>query len=181
MAFCKNCGTKLGDDSKFCPGCGTIVEAPQSQAQAEQNAFTAKFAEINNTADTTADYNTSDIEQNKLMALLAYLGPIVFVPMFVQKESKFAKFHSNQGLTLFIAEAVYAVIQVILTIILRLIFPVRMYGWFYYTRGDVYNICIVLLGLLWIPFVILSVIGIINTLNGKAKELPIIGKFTFLK
>jgi uncharacterized membrane protein len=33
----------------------------------------------------------------------------------------------------------------------------------------------------WIVFLVLAIIGIINAANGKAKELPVIGKFTLLK
>ena len=38
-----------------------------------------------------------------------------------------------------------------------------------------------LLGLVSIVFAVLAVIGIINAANGKAKELPVIGKFKILK
>ena len=47
MAFCGNCGTKVEDGVKFCPGCGAAIntqpqqaqEAPQQnyQQQAQQN------------------------------------------------------------------------------------------------------------------------------------------------
>ena len=38
-----------------------------------------------------------------------------------------------------------------------------------------------ILGLVWIVFGVLAVIGIINALKGKAKELPFIGKIKLLK
>ena len=28
--FCKNCGTRLADNSKFCPNCGTAIEESSS-------------------------------------------------------------------------------------------------------------------------------------------------------
>ena len=179
MAFCKKCGTELGADSRFCPSCG--APTGQEQSKSEQNTFAAKFAELNNTADTTAEFDPTDIEQNKWMALLAYLGPLVFIPMFAVKGSKFARYHANQGLTLFIASGVYSVIQTILTLILMAIFPLRMYGLFNYSRGGIYTTLVVLLGLAWVAFVALTVIGIINAVTGRAKELPIIGRITFLK
>ena len=37
------------------------------------------------------------------------------------------------------------------------------------------------LNLVYIVFTVLAVIGIINALNGRAKELPIIGKYRLLK
>ncbi|MBQ9718094.1 MAG: zinc-ribbon domain-containing protein, partial [Clostridia bacterium] len=40
MAFCGNCGTKVEDGKKFCPECGTVMEAkaPQQQPQPQQQA-----------------------------------------------------------------------------------------------------------------------------------------------
>ena len=38
-----------------------------------------------------------------------------------------------------------------------------------------------IIGLLWIAVPVLMVIGIVNALNGKAKELPLIGKIKILK
>lgn len=44
-----------------------------------------------------------DIQQNKLWALLGYLGILCLVPLLAKKESKFAQFHAKQGLLVFIA------------------------------------------------------------------------------
>lgn len=38
-----------------------------------------------------------------------------------------------------------------------------------------------LFSLLGIVFLVLAIIGIINAANGKAKELPVIGKYRILK
>lgn len=43
----------------------------------------------------TAD--PQDVQANKVMAILAYFGLLVFVPLFAAKESRFARFHTNQG------------------------------------------------------------------------------------
>ena len=32
MAFCEKCGTKLGDDEKFCSGCGVQLNSSQNSA-----------------------------------------------------------------------------------------------------------------------------------------------------
>src|SRR5437762_547806 len=47
-----------------------------------------------------------DVEQNKVYAILAYLGILVLVPLLAAKESKFAQYHANQGLVLFIADII---------------------------------------------------------------------------
>ena len=38
-----------------------------------------------------------------------------------------------------------------------------------------------IIGLCSLVFLVLAVLGIVNAANGRAKELPVIGKFKFLK
>jgi len=169
MATCGNCGTN--HDSKFCPSCGAPALQQQAQPQpqqAQQTDFTAKLKELNNTADTTAEYTAEDINQNKTMAILAYFGPLVLIPIFAAKGSKYARFHSNQGLVLFLALIAYNIIEGILSSILLAI------SWSLYFLTTI-------LGLVSIVFAVLAIIGIINASKGKAKELPVIGKIKLLK
>lgn len=72
-----------------------------------------KAKELNNTPDHTAEFDSADIENNKVMAILAYLGILVLVPIFAAKESPFARFHSNQGLILCIVGIVLGFIPII--------------------------------------------------------------------
>ena len=169
MAFCGNCGTKIDDHAKFCPGCGKAVEAPATeqikteateqpkaeQAQGQQNDLSAKIANLNNTKDTTDQFDKDDIEKNKAMGLLAYI--LFFIPLLAAKDSPFARYHANQGLVLFLCGLISSVLWII---------PIL--GW-------------IIAPILSIVITVLAVIGIINALNGKAKELPIIGKFKILK
>ena len=169
MAFCRNCGTKIDDNAKFCPGCGQAVEAPATeqikteateqpkaeQAQGQQNDLSAKVANLNNTKDTTDQFDKDDIEKNKAMGLLAYI--LFFIPLLAAKDSPFARYHANQGLVLFLCGLISSVLWII---------PIL--GW-------------IIAPILSIVITVLAVIGIINALNGKAKELPIIGKFKILK
>ncbi len=145
------------------------------------NSFSEKLKNINNTADSTASLDPKDIEANKGLSVLSYIGPLVFVPMFARKDSKYARFHATQGLTLFIINAAYTVIQIILTVILRMAFPWRWTYGFYGGRGPIYTILTILISLVWIPIAVLVILGIINAVTGKAKELPIIGKIKLLK
>lgn len=180
MAYCKNCGTQLEDGAMFCPGCGASAET--AQPAAEQNeGFVGKIKGLNDTQDRTADFDAKDVSDNKGLTVLSYFGPLVFVPMFARKNSKFARFHANQGLLLFIAYGAYGIIQSILTAILKAIFPWRWDYGYLGGRGFIYGALTTILSLVWIVFTVLAVIGIINTVKGKAKELPIIGKFRILK
>ena len=199
MAFCGNCGKSITEGIKFCPGCGTklpeveaavpvaespaaetpvtvapaqeatpVQQAPVQSQPVQQTDFMSKIQSINNTADTTADYTAEDIEQNKVMALLAYLGLLFLVPMFAAPNSKYARYHANQGLVLSLAAVAFGIVYVILVFLLLAI------SWRLTFLTSI-------LGLLWIAYPVLAVIGIINALNGKAKELPFIGKIKILK
>ncbi len=179
MSFCGKCGTKTEDGVKFCPSCGSPIAAPAEQPQqtapagqaaqpAQQSDFTAKLQNLNNTTDNTADFDPADIEKNKVMGILAYLSWLVIIPILVAKDSKFARFHANQGLVLAITEIVWWVGTGILSAILSAI------SW---RLGFISTI----LGLMNIVFLVFLVIGIMNAANGKAKELPVIGKFKILK
>lgn len=182
MAFCEKCGTQINEDVKFCPGCGAETNQTRQEPPAEdRNDFKSKFANLTNTADETASIDEKDIADNKGISVLSYLGPLVFIPMFARKESKYARFHANQGLTLFIANSAYAVVQAIFVAILRAIFPWNWSYGYFGGRGFVYNALSTILSLVWIPFTVLAVLGFVNTLRGKAKALPVIGKFKILK
>lgn len=184
MAFCGTCGQQVNDGVKFCPSCGAPINAapatevqpgqnmmqpqPAQPGSAANNSMDDKFAQFNNTADSTAGFDPKDIEQNKGMSILAYFGPLVLIPILAARESAFARYHSNQGLLLCIASIVYGIAygilsSVILAISWRLYFVVSI------------------IGLLGFVFAVLAVIGIINAVNGRAKELPLIGKYRILK
>lgn len=163
MAKCPNCGAPMEDNAKFCPSCGAPVnEASKTENQGEQNKNENFFTQLNDTPDTTADYTKEDIDKNKVMGVLAYLGLLVLVPLLAAKDSKFARFHSNQGLVLLIAEGICSVLSAILSLI-----P------FWLIRLPIY--------LVQIALFVLAIIGIVNAAGGKAKELPVIGKITILK
>jgi hypothetical protein len=43
-------------------------------------------------------------QDNKLMGILAYIGPLIIVSYLVAKDDPFVKFHIKQGLVLFVIE-----------------------------------------------------------------------------
>ena len=38
MAFCQNCGAQFSEGAKFCPSCGTPVQAVEAPAPVQQEA-----------------------------------------------------------------------------------------------------------------------------------------------
>jgi len=102
------------------------------------------------------EFTQEDIEKNKTVSAFAYL--LFFLPLIACPESPFGKFHANQGLLL--------LLTCILGIIILNLIPVI--GW-------------ILSPLFSILMLAVALMGLVNTLNGKAKELPLIGKYRILK
>jgi uncharacterized membrane protein len=101
-------------------------------------------------------YMQEDIENNKVMAGFSYF--LFFLPLIVCPESGYAKFHANQSLLLLIAGVVGNVILGIIPVL----------GW-------------MLMPVFGIGILILGIIGLINGFGGKAKPLPLIGRFSIIK
>ncbi len=169
MKCCSSCGNPIEENAKFCSVCGASAVTAEKSESEEKNKenqksdFASKveetFNNAMNTPETTADYTVEDIESNRVMAILAYIGILVLIPLFAPKakESPFARYHTNQGLLLFIFH-----------------FVVSALGAIPYIGG----LLAAAANIIWI---IMLVFGVVNVLNGKAKELPVIGKFRILK
>lgn len=173
MAFCSKCGAKLEDGSKFCKSCGEPVKmSTEDKVSAAAADFTEKVSKINDTEDTTSEFDQKDISDNKAFAILAYISWLVLIPIFAAKNSKFARFHANQGLVLCIIETAWWIVSTIISWFLGfLLWRVFALVW--------------LIGLLFrlvnILFLVMMILGIVNAAQGKAKVLPIIGKIKILK
>ena len=145
MSYCPKCGSELKPDSRFCPACGNPVPAA-------------------NAPRATAAEEAPDC--NKWFGVLAYLGPVLFVPMFVKKDSKFAQFHVRQGFNLLVFW--------IASIVLRYTIGIIPYVGTYFFK---YVISVAQIGI-----AVFAIIGIINALRGKMNPLPLFGsKLDLLK
>ena len=127
---------------------------------------------VENNAQNNAqtEVTQEDVQNNKVFAILAYFGILVLVPIFAAKESKFARFHANQGLGLFICEAAWCIISYIITALL-------IHSWSF----GLLTLWSLISWLVWIGFLVFAIIGIVNAAQGSTKPLPIFGKFKILK
>lgn len=91
-------------------------------------------------------FDQKDIEANKYVAALSYLGLLFLVPLLVKKESPFAQFHAKQGLVL-----------CIVFFIGSFFFWIPILGW---------GAAIFLL--------VVDVMALVKTLSGEAWELPVV-------
>ena len=157
--FCPDCGKEIPSGSKFCPGCGKSF---------------GTVPNASNTASGPAQANPNDAEQNKGMAILAYI--LFFIPLLAgaHKESGFVKYHTNQGIVLVLFYIAFGIVIAILTAVLTAVL-LAIGAW------GLVAVIGVILGLVWILPLILVILGIVNAATGKMKPLPLIGKITILK
>jgi uncharacterized membrane protein len=112
----------------------------------------------------SADADQADIDQNKVYAILAYIGLLFLVPLLVAPNSKFARYHTNQGIVLFLATVITSVASMVMAMIpligcVAWLLPILIAG----------------------GALVLMILGIINAANGEFKPLPMIGHFEILK
>ncbi len=89
----------------------------------------------------------NDVEENKIFAIMGYLGLLFLVPLLAKKESPFAQFHAKQGMVLCIT-----------SFVAMFVVWIPFIGW-----------------AVWLFLLIMMIMGIVNAAGGKMKELPLIG------
>ena len=121
--------------------------------------------EENKTTETTQPATqpaagNNDVNDNKAMAIIGYIIPILFfIPLVTDaKNSPFAKFHANQQLILLIAAIAVNVVGAMIPFI----------GWF------------LILPLGSIAIIVFAIMGVINAAKGEMKALPLIGEFKII-
>ena len=124
--------------------------------------------------ETSVYVDPQDAEKNKVQGIIAYIPPLFLIPLFAAPDSKFAKYHANQGLLVTIVSVILWFVQWLLVSLIIGANPfsaVFGIGSFFITI-----IRIIAFG---IPTV-LALIGIISANKGECKPLPVIGKFNLI-
>lgn len=104
-------------------------------------------------AHVMPSFDKKDIEENKILACLSYIGILFLIPLLAKKDSKFCQEHAKQGIVFFIAGLILGVISM-----------VPLLGWLVGFFG-------------WIVMLILGLMAVIKTLQGEFWEIPVIGAY----
>lgn len=158
MAYCRYCGTSFEAGSKFCPACGMSDADPAAQGAYAAPAMPAQ----------SVNYEARDAQDNKLMGILAYI--IVLIPLLAApKDSRFARYHTNQGLILLILAVAYGIVSWLLgALFLVISWQLALaVSWIFSLAALIFSV--------------LCIIGILHVCKGEMKPLPVIGKFQILK
>ena len=196
MKICANCGTQVPDDATFCNNCGSAMTGSESVAPSgddAQNAATpvqpaqpqpmqpypqqnfqggyqqAPYGQnpyqqgygypVYDPKDHTAEYDAADIAENKIFAAMPYFFTCVvgLIAGIYVHDSAFVKFHIKNAAKLDI-----------ITAILCLFFVVPFVGWIFS------GVCLLIL-------FIVRIICMVQVLQGKAVDAPIVGSIGFLR
>lgn len=96
-----------------------------------------------------SEFSSEDVETNKYVAALSYLGILVFIPLFLKRDSAYARKHSAQGTLL-----------LIVWMIGMIVFWIPLIGW-----------------ALGVFLIVVDIIALARCLQGEFWEIPVIGEY----
>jgi uncharacterized membrane protein len=122
--------------------------------QTTNQSGTPSQASAPQSAPTPSAPQATEGNNQMLMGILAYIGPLVLIPLLVEKHDPFVKYHIRQGLVLLV---LWVALYVLGSIIFML-WPILKF---------------VELGV-----IILSILGIVNVVQKKMEPVPLVGQFS---
>ena len=128
---------------------------------------------------TNGSFDATDVQQNRVMGILSYIGILVLIPYFAAKKSAYARYHTQQGITVVAGEVAYSIVYFLLRLLVNAIFPPTNMFW-YTMPNPVATLISFILSLFYIFFTVLAICGIVNAAKGLKKPVPILGKFSSL-
>lgn len=154
MKLCPRCNMQLEDSAAFCPNCGTQFIP---NATAPQPTYVP-----NDPFDHTAEFEATEVSENKLFAILPYLMSFVgtIICLLACKDSEYVRFHVRQALKLDICAILLGVCAAVLAI--TILVPIAA------------AVCELIL-------VVVRIICFFRVCEGKSVEAPIVRGFGFLK
>lgn len=140
----------------FCQKCGTAI--PENDRYCPTCGEPVPGVKTPSVSDHTAMFAPEDIARSKVLSALCYFNFIfIIIALLLEPDSKFLRYHINQSIVLYI-----------FTMIAALTAIVPFIGWITATVGSIMAI-------------VFTVMGIIRAMNGEAKDLPIVGKYSVVK
>lgn len=102
---------------------------------------------------------------NKLVNALSYTGILFFLPLVANNNQQEGKFHANQGLITLILALVLHVIGMVFGVL----DGIPVIGIIIGIAGSIFGIAA------WVVQVAILIFGIVNAINSKMTQIPVIG------
>ncbi len=120
-----------------------------------------------------SEFTKSDINSNKNLAALSYIGILFLIPLAKSGSSDFCKSHTKQGIAVFIYSLIISLLTLMAVIGLRILILWKL-GLSY----TIYNIAASAIGILMLILLLVPVFsGAVSAFSGVYKSVPIVGKF----
>lgn len=155
-------GSASGTASGGASGGASFAQNTGTSQSGSSPKFTDRIKKIFDTKDESSAFGKDDIEKNKVMAILAYFGLLVLIPILAAKDSPYARYHANQGLLLTLFSAAVSVVGSLLAVL----------------TGGLFGILMPFVG---VAMFAVFVFMLCNVGAGRAKELPFVGHFRIIK
>lgn len=107
---------------------------------------------------------------NKAVNALSYTGILFFLPLVANDNQNEGKFHANQGLITLILAVVLHVVGGVLGALTM----IPLVGIIIGIVGTVFSIAA------WAVQVAILIFGIVNSINGQMKQIPVIGRINLI-
>lgn len=211
MAFCQNCGAQLSEGTKFCPSCGTLVQAVEAPAPVQQEAVpvmaAASAPEQAQTAAPVAVMEKEPVPQQPEPQQPAYQQPAPQQPVYQQ--SPYQQTIPGNPITEEQTKKGLAILAYFGILFLIPLFATKKGSFARYHANQslvlfifmvVFNVLSTVLGnilvnisplltlvvtgvfsLLVLVLCVFALIGIIHAAKGQRKPVPIIGGITIIK
>jgi len=89
-----------------------------------------------------------------IISAIGYIWLLFLLPLLLKKDDEFCQFHAKQGLMLFL-----------FSLVVMILGGIPVIGW------------LIVIPIGWVIIGILTLLGIINALQGKKWEMPVLGKW----
>lgn len=129
--------------------------------------------------DHTTECTQEEVNNGKLMAVLAYFGLLALIPYFVEKDNKYIRFHSIQGLNFYLESLIATVALTVVLFVASFLFIIPILGWI--LGGILFLVSFIALMAISIGSLVFQIMGIVYAVQGSAKELPIVNKLKLIK
>ena len=141
---------------------------PPTTTTAKENPFHHPTSNLS-PAPSAPEAPVPEPKKEKFLAMIGYLPPLFFVPLMAAPQSRFCRFHANQGLMVFLA---LAALQLAVPIFLN------VFSLLPFTSGIIFSILSILIK--YAPLTLIG-IGIYHAYSDQCIRLPLIGEFDIIK
>ena len=118
-------------------------------------------------------FDKEDVEANKYIAALSYLGVLLLIPHFARKDSKFCRAHVRQGVAVLIWSLIVGVVTLGAVLALR-----ALILWLFGLSVIIYDVAALAVTACMLTLIFIPVFeGAVGAFGGMYKQVPFVGKY----